>query len=43
MAEALSVFLNRQPVDFARELIGKIRGNAEWLQAVAGELPHVKL
>lgn len=43
MAEALSVFLNRKPFDFARELIGKIRGNAERLLAIAGELPHVRL
>jgi serine/threonine-protein kinase HipA len=32
-----------EEMDFARELIGKIRGNAERLLAIAGELPHVRL
>jgi serine/threonine-protein kinase HipA len=32
-----------EEMDFARDLIEKIKGNAERLLAVAGELPHVRL
>jgi serine/threonine-protein kinase HipA len=32
-----------EEMDFARDLIEKIKGNAERLLAIAGELPHVRL
>jgi len=32
-----------EEMDFARNLIEKIKGNAERFQAIAGELPHVRL
>lgn len=32
-----------EEMDFARDLIEKVKGNAERLLAIAGELPHVRL
>ena len=32
-----------EEMDFAQDLIEKVKGNAERLLAIAGELPHIRL
>ena len=39
----LASVLPGEEMDFALDLIKKIKGNAERLMAMAGELPHVRL